>query len=123
VELLAIEPSRVLVAWWFGLHGVVGLALYLSFGLPALAGLPALILHFRLRSPDSVRILIVSDGSIFCLPQEQRFGLRLTAASRQGPGWFSLVFSDRPGSPLLVLRDQLDDSGWRHLRLALHHSD
>jgi hypothetical protein len=123
VELLAIEPSRVLVAWWFGLHGVVGLALYLSIGLPALAGLPALILHFRLRQPGSVRVLIVSDGSSFCLPLEQRFGLSLSAASRQGSGWFSLVFSDRPGTPLLVLRDQLDASGWRHLRLALRHLD
>jgi hypothetical protein len=119
VELLVLEPSRVLLAWWLALHGLTGAALCLSAGVPGLAGLPILLLHGWLRRPVRERRLLVRGNSCCCLPLEGRFGLTLTTASQAGPGWVRLVFSDQPRKGLLVLRDQLDRAGWRRLNLAL----
>ena len=71
------------------------------------------------RGRQRPKLLVVSLGARFALPAEQRFDLALTSASRAGPGWLELVFSDRPEAGLLLIRDQLDASAWRRLRLAI----
>ena len=68
-------------------------------------------------APPSV-ILVTADGR-FALPDENRSHLLLTPASRSGPGWLQLSFSDRPGPRLLLLRDQVDPEAWRVLRIAI----
>jgi hypothetical protein len=105
------------------LHGLMAAALYLSLPGVLPVALPLLLVHGWLRRPACHDVLIVTDGEHFSLPLDNRFGLRLTAASGSGPGWISLVFRDRPLSQLLVLRDQVDAAGWRRLRLALGNSD
>lgn len=122
-QLLTPEPSRWLRCWWLALHILIGSALWLALGVPGLLALPVLIGHLILRWPPAGPTLMVCDRVSFCLPLEGRFGLRLMAESRSGPGWIRLVFSDRPGVGVQILRDQLDSAGWRCLQLALRESD
>ena len=123
MQLLTLKPSRWLRCWWLALHILVGSALWLAFEVAALPALPVLVLHLILRQPPAAPPLMVCDQASFCLPLEGRFGLRLTAASRCGPGWMRLFFSDQPRAGVLILRDQVNSAGWRCLQLALRESD
>jgi hypothetical protein len=84
-----------------------------------LAGLPLLALHSRRNRPGGCPPLALTATGRFALPAEGRFDLALSTASRTGPGWLSLVFTDKPNSRLLLLEDQVDASTWRELRLAI----
>jgi len=78
-----------------------------------------LSLHFRLRYPVCGALLILSPGGRFALPIEGRFDLTLSKATALGDFWAELVFSDRPNSRFLLLRDQLPELEWRRLSLNL----
>jgi len=87
--------------------------------LAGLAGLPLLALHGWRRRPNGCPPLALSATGRFALPTEGRFDLALSTASRTGPGWLTLVLTDKPDSCLLLLEDQVDASTWRRLRLAI----
>jgi len=76
------------------------------------------ILACRRREASATVIRVTPDGR-FHLPDENRSNLALAAGSRTGPGWLQLSFADRPGQPLLLLRDQVDAAAWRVLRIAI----
>jgi hypothetical protein len=87
--------------------------------LAGLVAVPLIWLHARGRRPTVCAALAVTADGRFALPDEGRFDLALAPASRSGPGWLILVFADRPGHRMLLLRDQLDAPAWRALRLAV----
>jgi hypothetical protein len=77
-----------------------------------------LLFSLRRRAAAATVIVVTADGR-FGLPNENRSDLTLTPASRSGPGWLQLSFSDRPGQRLLLLRDQVDARDWRVFRIAI----
>jgi len=81
--------------------------------------LPAVAWHFRRFHPVRGGLLIASPGGRFALPAAGRFDLELTDSTRIGGFWAELVFSDRPGSRFLILKDQLAEPDWRRLSLTL----
>lgn len=120
-RLIEIAESRWLGLWWAGLHGLIGLGVLLvELPLPGVAaGLVAVAWHYRHRFPRGRRLLLVDGDRRFALPADSRFNLRLLSDSAAGRLWITLVFSDRPGQGLLVLRDQLPAREWRLLRLMV----
>jgi len=87
--------------------------------IPGLSRSCLIALHARSRYPTRQKLIVVSPAGRFALPAEGRFDLRLTPATRIGGFWVELVFDDRPGSPVLLIRDQFTDLSWRRLRVAL----
>jgi hypothetical protein len=87
--------------------------------LAGIAAAPLIGLHALRRRPAVCTSLAVTADGRFALPEEGRFDLALAPASRSGPGWLILVFADRPGRRMLLLRDQLDAVAWRSLRLQV----
>jgi hypothetical protein len=86
------------------------------------AGIAVVLLLFlfsRRRRQATPTVIAITPDACFGLPNENRSDLTLTTASRSGPGWLQLSFSDRPGQRLLLLRDQVDDRDWRVLRIAI----
>lgn len=67
--------------------------------------------------------MLVSHDRCFALPAEGRFRLRLADTTRLGVFWIRLVFTDRPSSHILLLRDQLPELEWRRLCLILRDGD
>jgi hypothetical protein len=119
--LIEATASRWLLAWWLALHGVLVATVFLVH-LPMVPGCCLSFLaglHAGLRHPIRRALLVVSPGGRFALPAEQRFNLALAPATRVGGFWVELVFDDSRGSRLLLIRDQLTDSSWRRLRMAL----
>jgi hypothetical protein len=109
------------LGWWILLHLVLALAVFMA-NLPysvAGLGMAALAVHYRLRYPVCGALLLVSGHNRFALPCEGRFDLDLSARSRLGGFWAELVFTDRPNSTLLLVRDQLSEPDWRRLGLIL----
>lgn len=120
-RLFRLTRSRWLLAWWIGLHLVLTLAVLMANPPPALGGVLMLVLavHFKRRYPVRGGLLIASPGGRFALPAAGRFDLRLAESTRIGFFWAELVFSDRPGSRFLILKDQLTEPDWRRLGLIL----
>ncbi len=81
-----------------------------------------LALHGGLKSPVGGSLLVVSSRARFGLPLEGRFDLRLSGGTHIGPFWVELAFSDRPGSRLLILKDQITEPEWRWLCLTLREA-
>ncbi len=119
--LLKLEPSRWLAAWWHALHGLIGAALLMANPLVAAAALPLVVWHARRRRPESPGLIVIS-GSRFALPAAGRFNLVPGPGCRAGSHVVELVFTDRPRSRVLVLRDQLGAPEWRRLRLSVLES-
>jgi len=118
--LFRLTRSHWLKAWWLGLHAVLAAAAVLAspsryISLLLLAGL---LLHWR-RRPASIGLMLVCHGGQFALPEQGRFRLMLAEPAGIGPFWVRLVFTDRPGSQILLLRDQLPELQWRRLGLML----
>jgi hypothetical protein len=109
------------MAWWIGLHLVLIIALLMANPSPVVGAglLAALAWHFRHFHPVRGTLLITSPGGRFALPVDGRFDLELTSSTRIGAFWVELVFSDRPGSRFLILKDQLAEPDWRRLSLIL----
>lgn len=125
IRLLKLAPSRWLHAWWILLHLLLILAALMANPpvFPGAAWLLAVGLHYRLRFPVRGALLLVGPDGRFALPAEGRFDLALDGASAVSDCWAELVFRDRPRSRLLLLRDQVTDSDWRLLCLALTERD
>ena len=119
--LLKLERSRLLAAWWSGLHGLVGAAALTVSPWLAAAILPPLLLHARFRRPQTTPLILLA-GHRISLPAEGRFGLALAAPARLGSWCIELKLADRPASRLVIARDQLDPAAWRVLVLALTKS-
>jgi hypothetical protein len=116
--LLKLEPSRLLAAWWLGLHLLLGATAWLLGPAIAAGALPVLLLHAWRRRPQSTG-LIVLTGRRFGLPAEGRFDLEPAAGTRAGAWCLALVFPDQPRARLVVVRDQLTAADWRQLQLAI----
>lgn len=103
------------------MHLELGLAVLMANSPAAVSGglILVLCLHFRLRYPINSSLLILVAGGRFSLPAEGRFDLMLDEATRVGSFWAEIVFSDRPNSQFLLLRDQLPEPDWRRLCLIL----
>lgn len=99
---------------------ILGLSIFMVSAPAGMAAVPLFVLHgLRRRQAQMPTMIQVTADGHFALPDENRSGLTLTAASRSGPGWLQLSFADRPGQRLLLLSDQVDAGSWRVLRIAI----
>jgi len=116
------QRSRVLLLWWWGIHGAAALGLVLtSFGLPwkclALLGLTS---HAVWRYPPRVPGLVRGCAGEWAVPDLGRSGLQLSPESRDGGWWIRLALTDAQGSlGWVLLSDQLDPDAWRALQAEL----
>lgn len=112
------QPSRLLQAWWWFLHGLATLAIVVSSLGPwwkclLVAGLLA---HARWRRVPPVPGLELAPSGHWSVPSLDRHHLVLTARSRCGSWWIRLVLEDSRGTLEWVLyRDQLPPRSWRLL--------
>jgi hypothetical protein len=122
VVLLKLDRSRILQGWWIALHAVLLLTSWGCFGALSLIALPLLAWHFTRCDPVRSRLILMTDESVVSLPVEGRMCLKPVPKSAVGPGWIRLVLPDQPRHPVLILRDQTDETGWRLLSLAAGES-
>lgn len=116
------QRSRVLLLWWWGIHGAATLSLVLtSFGLPwkclALLGLTS---HAVWRYPPTAPGLVRGWTGEWAVPGLGRSGLQLSPESHDGGWWIRLALTDAQGSlGWVLLSDQLHPDAWRALQAEL----
>ena len=112
------QPSLLLRAWWWLLHGLAVLSIAASsVGLFwQCLGVAAALGHARWRSAPRVPELAVDRAGNWSVPSLRRHELRLAPGSRCGGWWIRLVLVDPEGSlEWILLYDQLDPRCWREL--------
>ena len=113
------RPSRRLLAWWSGVHGLAALGLALSAVDPLwrILALGVLLIHAHWRFPRPIPDLLRSPAGDWAVPALDRAGLRLAEESRDGGWWLELVLTDDRGSLIwLLIEDQLESDVWLALR-------
>ena len=112
------RPSRLLRLWWWILHGLATLAIFVSslqlwWKCLLVAGVLA---HARWRRVSRVPDFEMVPSGHWSVPGLDRHDLVLTARSRCGGWWIRLVLEDSRGTLEWVLyRDQLPRHSWRLL--------
>jgi len=123
-RLVQLRPrrSRLLLAWWLGVHGLAALCLALAaLGLAwKCLSFLALASHGLWRFPAPVPSLARSDAGSWSVAGLGRAGLRLTPESRDGGWWIRLALEDARGSlRWVILKDQLDPDTWHALQAVV----
>jgi len=121
--VLNLERSRLLWAWWFSLHVLLGVAFALV-GWPApfrLLAIAAVGGHCFVRRPDvSPRIVLVAEGGRCIVPEWNTGARPLGPRTLISPFWVRLDLGTGPWRrDILLLADQMRPEEWRLLRALL----
>ncbi len=116
------RPSRLLLVWWWIVHGV-GAAGIIELPLPWVLRcwlLAAVAGHGYRRFPRVSPAYLRYRNGIWAVPAVHGGRLRLAPGSRYSSWWIRLILEGRRGSiPVLVLYDQLEKHEWRALQAAI----
>ena len=121
--VLNLERSRILWAWWFSLHVLLGIAFALvGWAVPLrLLAIAAVVGHCIVRRPTaSPRIVLVAEGGRCVVPEWKTGPRPLGPRTLVSPFWVRLDLGTGPWRrDILLLADQMQPEDWRRLRALL----
>ena len=121
--VLNLERSRLLAAYWYSLHLLLGVALALvGWAAPfRLLAIVAVLGHCIVRRPAaSPRIVLVAEGGRCVVPEWHTGPRPLGPRTLVAPFWVRLDLGMGPWRRDIVLvADQMSPEQWRRLRALL----
>ena len=121
--ILRLERSRLLWAWWWSLHVLLGVAFALvGWTLPfRLLAIAAVVGHCIVRRPAVwPRIILVAEGGLCVVPEWNTGTRTLGPRTLVAPFWARLDLGTGPWPrDIVLLVDQVRPDQWRRLRALL----